>query len=469
MATSTLPKSYLQAIQKIKNKGFTYIKVELEAELGRGDANANCDDCDEGWNRCDECDGDGHAYVYDRNGERKIDSWGDEVTEECRDCSGEGTIECRNCSGRGRSRDGYSVEYCQDYLEEKVSAEARRALVYGDFYEDGSVDSEYTFTMPIDKAHLCIEFIEAFNDLNYEINGGSSPDVENAGMHITVMPESKYPCTSGLLDIERMENYRAEVTKLLPALYFVASHKAYTRRLEYRLPEVSHENKYSAIYTHGDTCMEYRIFDTCYDDPHALLEKIEVIASTLRYYSMTDKVGVKYKRFVFPAGRDGYGGDLREYFLNIDNLDALNQTLKHVKPGSKTIKSLKAERNVTVTKKSLIKELERYMESHQNDYYNYAARTAKDNDYRITDFFEIEERRFNEYGYASRYVNAYLRVSFTEDELKAFFTNRPKALKWIKKHASELDVYIEPALTLRQFIQNHVIGRPGGVVLNISN
>ncbi len=272
-----LSKSYTKAVSKIKGKGFSHFKVELEAQLDRGDTDSECYGCDgNGSYNCDNCDGSGYVNLLDNNN--------NEYENECRECDGEGDIDCNDCSGRGRSRgDDWDIERCESFLLDNIKKETRDALNFSYFYEDGSVDSEFTFTMPIEKAHLAVDVIDAWNLLAKAIGNGMS--VERAGMHLSLLPSSEYPCRR-LLDDAKMANFRAQVTKLLPALYFSASHNEFTRALEYRMPKVSDDDKYSAIYTHGDTCLEYRIFDTCYDQPKAIFDKIEVMANTLEYYSV---------------------------------------------------------------------------------------------------------------------------------------------------------------------------------------
>ncbi len=58
-----------------------------------------------------------------------------------------------------------------------------------------------------------------------------------------------------------------------------------TRAFEYRDLEISSKQKYSAIYTHNDTCLEFRLFDTCFDTPLTIIRYLELLSKTLHYYS----------------------------------------------------------------------------------------------------------------------------------------------------------------------------------------
>lgn len=96
--------AFLEALDTIKSKGFGFIKLELEAQLNRGYAENDCEDCYEGFNSCDNCGGDGVVGI---EGEHEV---------ECTQCGGEGQYDCNSCNGRGQSRDGASVEWCEDYI-----------------------------------------------------------------------------------------------------------------------------------------------------------------------------------------------------------------------------------------------------------------------------------------------------------------------------------------------------------------
>lgn len=360
-----LSKAFKNSISKIIEAGGFYIKVELEAQFDRGSIDKDCENCNDGWLSCDNCENKG--YVSVESSLKNI------FELECRPCEGHGETECSQCNGRGQIRSGMQCSEIENWLEQRFSPEFKQALVYGEVYDDGSVDTEYTFTLPTDKCHLTLEAIHLFNEFGRYI--GNDLDINNAGMHISVLPEPTYPCSISFNEI-KMRNFRTEVTKLLPALYFLATPNETTRALTYREPYVSDEEKYSAIFTHGDTAIEYRIFDTCYQEPEKFLENIEVIAHTLKYYS-NEKVNVSYKNFQLFHGL-AYVDGLKKLYTNLTNYEALRQTLPLIKP-AKTIKKLKQERQLSITKSEIVTDLNRNKKNFQNSYKDYTKRITEEN------------------------------------------------------------------------------------------
>jgi hypothetical protein len=362
------PPSFTKACEQIKAKGFSHVKVELEAKLGRNGRSDPCSECNQsGWTQCSACNSSGYVKASISNSIA-------ETVIECGQCQGDGRFECRRCNGRGFLRGGWSDRWCRDAILRLLKPEVVRNIVYSEFYYDGSVDSEYTFTMPTENAHQVINVIEAFNGLADRIGNGLS--IDNAGMHISVLPSGTYPCRAGLLDQSLMRNFRREVAKLLPALYFLGTHTSQTRGLSFRKPHVSSEEKYSAIYTHGDTAIEYRLFDPCFDKPEAFYDKLEVIAATLKYYSnMTSKTAYKIFNMYDVT-------ELSRLYGDTDNYEALLSTVKEVKP-DKTFTSLKAERHFNISKPKIKKA----MESERQRYEDYATadyeRLLRDRNQRI--------------------------------------------------------------------------------------
>lgn len=341
-----------RAVRQIEDAGFGYIKLELEAQLDRDASDdSDCYDCDgRGEVSCYNCDGDGAVDTGETVG---VNS--EIVYAECGDCDGSGENSCSDCDGSGNrySDSGYSDEYeCQQFIVDRLSDEAKDALVYGNFYNDGSVDSEYTMTIPTSAVHLLPEYIEAFKDLADEIGNGM--DVDGAGMHISVLPkecEGSYPVRNWTMPTANARNFARQNQKLLPALFFLASANSRSRGLSYRMPRISDEDKYSAIYTHGDTCFEYRLFETCYDKPEVIFDYIKVIANTLKFYA-DPTLQAKTLNKTFSFGDSGYS--LSRFFDTPDQLKVLNAQISTLKPSDKTIKTLKLERNVPLTVKSIL-------------------------------------------------------------------------------------------------------------------
>lgn len=456
-----LPKSYLDAIEIIKSKGFTHIKLELEAQLNRGDADSGCGNCNDGTISCFICEATG---MVETDNTINLTMWNNSIREvpeqvECDNCGGEGYTTCGACNGRSRSRDSYDVEWCQEYMTSHVSAETLKAIEYSEFYDDGSVDSEFTVTLPSDKAYLFIDIMNVFNALSFEISG-TIPNVDNAGMHISILPSGSYPCPRGLLNNKFMENFRTETTKLLPALYFLSTHNATTRSLEYRMPHVSAHDKYSAIFTHGDTCMEFRVFDTCYDTPTALYEKIETIAATLRYYS-TEKVAVKYKKFTFPhLAMSGHAYvSLRDYFSDLSTYNTLNETVKYLKPKAKSSKKLKSDRDVIHSRKSLIDTQRIRIESAKTEYNQYCTDTRRSNLQIISRYYSQQLNRFLEYGseevsysLLGRLESAGFPTGTTT--IREFLMHEQIAKQWLEENLDLVGAY--RLLDIRSFIRSRL-------------
>lgn len=361
----------LQQAVEVIGKGFTHIKVELEANLNRNvdeRGEEPCDECDDGTVECDECYG---TTVVDQG----------EFEVECERCSGDGFETCHVCDGDGYIyvENNSDDEYCEEFICEYVGHEAWDKLNFQKFYYDGSVDSEFTFTLPIEHVGYIPKFIDAFRALGDDIGHGL--ETAGAGMHIAVLTRSDYcsghDCGWGgckycesppALVPNKIRNFRNQVQKLLPALYFVASADHHSRGLEYRYPRISSDEKYSAIYTKDDTCLEYRLFETCYERPQTVFDYIEVIASTLKYYNDARlKVKSTGQRFDFGAR----GRSVGRFYDTPEKLRILNAQITHVKPKGKTYHQLKKERNFTHTVASLRKRHQKRMATFRQDYRQY--------------------------------------------------------------------------------------------------
>lgn len=357
--------SFQKAKDFIIKAGFSHIKIELEADLGREDCEYDCYECrGSGSITCHECNGAGVIEIEDDNGN---------MTEvECDECGGIGEVNCDECDGSGRQdNQEWDCDTCKEYILDKVPAKAREALTYSEFYYDGSVDSELTLTLPVKDADYLEDYIEAFKDLGDEI--GNGVETGGAGMHICVIPAEaggKYPVPRDTLNLSKLENFKNQVTKLLPSLFLLASPDETSRSLSYRTPQISNE-KYSAINTAGNSSIEYRVFETCYDSPESVRDFVEVIANTLKFYhDPTKQIERAGTSFDFPDN-NRY---VSRFYNTPEKVAILKKQLKHIKPANKTIKEILNERNVPqvielrkknkAEKKSLIKHwhelIERY-------------------------------------------------------------------------------------------------------------
>lgn len=326
-----------KTIKQIKKAGFNFVKVELEAQLNRGSP---------GYDDCYNCDGRG--FIEDET---------------------EGEIECLDCGGEGRvcSNEDFSDELsCNEFIMERLRsiglAELKSReiyfehcgnecsyeteytpvfpLTYAAFYCDGSVDSEFTFTIAIEQIEKVLDVINAFKSLADAIGNGI--EVEGAGLHISVLPSGDYPC-QGYLPEAKMRNFRTEVAKLLPALFISAASGNFTRGYDFRYPRVSSGEKYSAIYTHHGTCIEYRLFETCYQRPEAFFEFMGTIAKTLDYYIDPNK------KIEASENYPVYAGGLKKLVETEQQVKVISKSLKHVIPYGYTMSEFIGHREIDLS------------------------------------------------------------------------------------------------------------------------
>lgn len=247
---------------------------------------------------------------------------------------------------------------CEEYLREHVSQEAKDALTYGNFYNDGSVDSEFTFTVPIEKVRVVLEYIVAFREM--ASGAGSRFETNGAGMHIAILnnPSGNYPEGNNLIHTNSY-NFAQSMTHLLPALYFLGSSNAKSRKLRYRLPQIDLERKYAAITGHRQV-FEYRVFETCYDKPEAFLDFFCVIAKTMQFYKARE-VKLPFFDTIGQLGCADNTYHLARFYYTERHIDALDLGLAVLKPDHKTIEQLKRERNFTISKEKLKQDHEKFV------------------------------------------------------------------------------------------------------------
>lgn len=350
-----MDRNHLRKLMRTLRKAdVTHVKVELEANFNRGeDDSSDCFECDgRGDYTCGECDG--HGFLTDD---------ADELSIDCEACAGSGYLECATCDGHGVVDEVYSdfsdVDYCHQYILDRVDTYARNALTYSRFYYDGSVDSELTFTLPVERIQHIPKFIRAFQKIGDKTG---HCDVSGAGMHIAVLPDGVYPSETERFDEAKMDNFIAQNQRLLPALFFLGTANAKTRDLRYRQPRVSSEERYSAIYTMSGRAIEYRIFDTCYDKPEMVFDYLAVIANTLRYYIDPELQAPRlFSDFTFSESH-GDRSLARFYKTKEKHLRILEQQLPLLKPEHKTVGQVKRERNFKLNAKTIRERRERRKE-----------------------------------------------------------------------------------------------------------
>lgn len=334
----------LEAMRFAKTKGATAIKIELEALLGRGSASGgNCD--------CSEC-------VIARRESGDSTYWGD---EECLNSILDdlGIPEDRELrDGHGHAEMVYSRQDNRD-----LGAE-HQWLQYAEFYNDGSVDSELTITVRLDNeenAFKALDIIEAFKHLAEKIGNGMN--VDGAGLHTAFLftPTCTYPSRYNTgrevnFTEAQLTNFRAAMTHMLPALYFLAAPANGTnssRSLHFRAPNIGvFGNKYSAIHVSGGA-IEFRVFDTCYDVPEQMVDNLIVMGNSLKYLSDT-YCGPTDRVTSYNFGNDR-SRKLDRLYMNENAINLLYKHIDKLKPPYYGIRELRLQRGLNITRSSVKK------------------------------------------------------------------------------------------------------------------
>lgn len=264
---------------------------------------------------------------------------------------------------------GLAKEVENEYGDKRY--EIKKPLMYAKTYNDGSVDTEVTFTLSLADPKVVLklpQILKVFKEVCEE-NGGYF-ETENAGMHLALLNDKKCfyePANFKRLkpyDGVRFRNFSQSMIRLLPALYFLGSHSSSSRQIDFRRPQIRQcdvsthgrfdpsSQKYSAIaFRHG--AIEFRIFETCYDKPEVILDNLVVMANCMQFWTRAytrnnlQKMPNKVK---FGTDR-GYG--LSRLYTMEQHIDLLNAGLKILKPRYYTIADLKKQREFSVTKASL--------------------------------------------------------------------------------------------------------------------
>lgn len=231
-------------------------------------------------------------------------------------------------------------------------------IVYARFYNDGSVDSELTITVSLEKndnVFLLPKIVEAWDAYCKE---SDKYDIDGAGLHMALLntDDCSYPSISNRANFDRFDNFKKSMQLLLPSLYFLAAHSAHTRGLDFRQPRIhateqSHgSDKFAAVnYTHG--AVEFRVFDTCYDKPNAILDNVVVMSKTMKFWTREYRPSglESITNMTWFGGSYGHGYELEELFNRNEHVALLNAGLRLLKPAYYTITQLKEERGFSVT------------------------------------------------------------------------------------------------------------------------
>lgn len=253
----------------------------------------------------------------------------------------------------------WGTETCYDFLMERLSNlglsdgnDPKPPLVFGYVYNDGSVDTEFTFTLLLDDSKnilLLPRVIEIWNTMCKK--AGGTVDVRGAGMHMAWLNDKSghYPSAISQTNLSRFRNFRRSMQLLVPALYFLATHNDTSRGLEWRRPAIECSNvshgsgKANAIH-YKDGALEFRVFDTCYYNPDAILDNVCVMANSLKYW-VTPYVnpGLDKITEIVHFGTDN-SRRLARFYQTTTQYDLLEAGLNILKPSYRTIEELKAER-----------------------------------------------------------------------------------------------------------------------------
>lgn len=400
----------IQAVNALKNSQFkaTAIKVELEAQLNRnngeygGGGDHECSECNGDWENatsCDSCSGSGGyiliegewstvAYDSDNEEHQECDTCYGSGTESCNYCE-EGYVECDgDCESSGEWSDEENCErWILDKLEPLGLAERGRvdgALKFARFYNDGSVDSEFTFTLSLkdpNNIFLLPKIIEVWNEFGSMV--GNGVDVHGAGMHMALLNSSDchYDRNDTPLQsqLERLANFKRSMQLLLPALYFLGSPDGNSRGLSYRSPGVGRGTHRAAI-DYRAKALEFRIFDTCYEQPEVILDNVVVIANCMRYWTTAYKNPGMDKIVKGAAFGNDNSHKLERLYTTVTHIDLLNKGLKKLKPSYYTITELKQQRNFGISKpklKSIAAEFKRGLTQEYREYLDRQEWNAK--------------------------------------------------------------------------------------------
>jgi hypothetical protein len=312
------------------------------------------------------------------------------------------------------------------------------------FYNDGSVDSELTITVKLDKPeniYILPKIVEVWNTFCQEAGNGYI-DLDGAGMHMALLntSDASYPSTPTEANRYRFWNYRKSMTMLLPALYFLGTHCDRSRGLEYRRPIVSTTDmdhgyeKYAAV-NYGCGALEFRVFDTCYDKPEAILDNFVVMANTMRYWTTT----YRSSGMENICSSTEFGNDrdytLSRFYVTTEHIDLLNHGLMRIKPAYKAIRELKQERRFTLNRGSFTRQQRQAEIDAENDYNEYLERFK----------WTLEARKL--YFLADRYSDIgskYRDLPTTAEKTAAIKDEAEKYVKdYEKSYFKEKDTYIK--------------------------
>lgn len=475
----TKEQQILQAVEQLKKGHFgtTAIKVELEGQLNRRESESceycdegdqECGDCYNGYNDCNVCHGSGEVQNQEITGE--IDCPNEECDEgqvRCEwSCDG-GYTTCGECGGDWEGSDTEFNEEvsCYNYMMSRLvdlglaraweegddiiydydqEYTPTGALRYANFYNDGSVDSEFTFTLMLDDPQnilLLPKIIEVWNELVQEI--GNDISVSGAGMHMALINSKSgtYPSPSDNRHTIGYGNFQKSMRLLLPALFFLGSVDNQSRSMRYRKPNISSDfdgrgDKYSAIsYRHG--AVEFRVFETCYENPEQILDNVVVMSKAMKYWRKEFlSSGVEKITPTLTFGNDS-GLDINRLYATVEHIDVLNFGLNKLKPSYYTIGELKKQRNFVSNKRQITKIVKERQKQAEVEYEEYEERfkwnlVVREKEYAL---------RFTKQATSIRGTDT-LRQMIPDDVVAEAETKAREMIEVDKKDKQTLDKYV---------------------------
>lgn len=243
-----------------------------------------------------------------------------------------------------------------------------------------------------------------------EITG--SIDTRGAGMHIGVVfgedalyPDNHSPYEKRILTEAKLRNFTRSMQQLLPSLYLLATPNEDTRQLGFREPRISvsgvnwaSRDKYSAIHI-SNGCIEYRVFDTCYDDLNVLADDIVVIGNSIQY--LTSRYRSPKLEAIMGNGY-GFGNDsdtrTDRLFQDTKVVDLLDAGLDILKPSYLSKAEIVDKRKVALDREELAERDKKHAEEAAILYEEYSDRFDRICKERVAEFQATAIRRRLENG-----------------------------------------------------------------------
>lgn len=251
-------------------------------------------------------------------------------------------------------------------------------LAFSRVYTDS--ETEWTTTLLLKEASDVLYspiLVDAWNELAKA--NGNGINVNGSGMHTAFIQGENgiYPSTTAKDQVKLFDNFAKSMRPLLPALYLLGANrmekgKAITRSTDPRCPMISNHEKYSAIaYRQG--ALEFRVFDTCYDNRDQLLDNIVVMAQAVSKYwhAKYQKPNVTIDKPVYFGTTASHANvnKLESLFVVKEHIVILNAGLRCIKPPYLTVTQIKKARGFKLTVRGVKQKID--IVKYQKEYKSY--------------------------------------------------------------------------------------------------